>query len=145
MNEPVAWMIKTLDGRKLMLYGEEQPPKFEQEVESIPLYTHPVKEQDDYCKAYWGNDNKFVDVFLPNSETEVIRFWNNTHPVKEQVETIEYTCPNCQTHVGLHVKHPVKDLEDIDINITWNETSMRDFGLEELMFAKAILRKAQEK
>ena len=41
--------------------------------------------------------------------------------------------------------HPVKDLEDIDINITWNETSMRDFGKEELMFAKAILRKAQEK
>ena len=34
-------------------------------------------------KAYWGNDNKFVDVFLPNSKTEVIRFWNNTHPVKE--------------------------------------------------------------
>ena len=99
----------------------------------------------DYCKAYWGNDNKFVDVFLPNSETEVIRFWNNTHPVKEQVETIEYTCPNCQTHVGLHVKHPVKDLEDIEINITWNETSMRDFGKEELAFAKAILRKAQEK
>ena len=41
--------------------------------------------------------------------------------------------------------HSVKDLEDIDINITWNETSMRDFGKEELMFAKAILRKAQEK
>ena len=41
--------------------------------------------------------------------------------------------------------HPVKDLEDIEINITWNETSMRDFGKEELAFAKAILRKAQEK
>ena len=41
--------------------------------------------------------------------------------------------------------HPVKDLEDIDINITWNENSMRDFGKDELNFAKAILRKAQEK
>ena len=41
--------------------------------------------------------------------------------------------------------HPVKDLEDIDINITWNENSMRDFGKDELAFAKAILRKAQEK
>jgi hypothetical protein len=38
-----------------------------------------------------------------------------------------------------------KDLEDIDINITWNETSMRDFGKDELAFARAILRKAQEK
>jgi hypothetical protein len=41
--------------------------------------------------------------------------------------------------------HPVKDLEDIDINITWNENSMRDFGKDKLNFAKAILKKAQEK
>ena len=41
--------------------------------------------------------------------------------------------------------HPVKDLEDIDINITWNENSMRDFGKDELNFAKAILKKASEK
>ena len=40
--------------------------------------------------------------------------------------------------------HPVKDLEDIDINITWNENSMRDFGKDELAFARAILLKAQE-
>ena len=40
---------------------------------------------------------------------------------------------------------PVKDLEDININITWNENSMRDFGKDELNFARAILRKAQEK
>ena len=41
--------------------------------------------------------------------------------------------------------HPAKDLEDIDINITWNENSMRDFGKDELAFARAILLKAQEK
>jgi hypothetical protein len=40
--------------------------------------------------------------------------------------------------------HPVKNLEDIDINITWNENSMRDFGKDELNFARAILKKAQE-
>ena len=40
--------------------------------------------------------------------------------------------------------HPVKDLEDIDINITWNENSMRDFGKDELNFARAILGKAQD-
>ena len=39
---------------------------------------------------------------------------------------------------------PVKDLEDIDINITWNENSMRDFGKDELNFARAILGKAQD-
>ena len=32
----------------------------------------------------------------------------------------------------------VGDLEDIDINITWNENSMRDFGKDELNFARAI-------
>ena len=123
-NEPVAWMaLNELNG-SYSTFTNDQKQRLLPHVSQcygkwIPLYTHPVKEQDDYCKAYWGNNNKFVDVFLPNSETEVIRFWNNTHPVK--------------------------DLEDIDINITWNETSMRDFGLEELMFAKAILRKAQEK
>ena len=41
--------------------------------------------------------------------------------------------------------HPVKDLEDIAINITWNENSLRDFGKDELNFARAILRKTQEK
>ena len=40
---------------------------------------------------------------------------------------------------------PVKDLEDIAINITWNENSLRDFGKDELNFARAILGKAQEK
>ena len=34
--------------------------------------------------------------------------------------------------------HPAKDLEDIEINITWNENSMRDFGKDELNFARAI-------
>ena len=79
--KPVAWIDKdTLDATHIIkaVVRREQD-----EQHTIPLYTHPVKEQDDYCKAYWGNNNKFVDVFLPNSETEVIRFWNNTHPVKE--------------------------------------------------------------
>lgn len=46
-NEPVAWMVKTLDGKNLMLYGEEQPPKFTGEVQYIPLYTHPAKTLTD--------------------------------------------------------------------------------------------------
>ena len=46
-----------------------------------------------------------------------------------------YTTPPQRTWVG--------DLEDIDINITWNENSMRDFGKDELNFARAILRKTQ--
>ena len=69
-----------------------------------------------------------------------------THPVKEQVETIEYTCPNCQTHVGLHVKHPVKELTDEEILEVWDEDCVvLDEDKLVIRFAKAILRKAQEK
>jgi hypothetical protein len=46
-NEPVAWMVKTLDGKNLMLYGEEQPPKFTGEVQYIPLYEHSEKTLTD--------------------------------------------------------------------------------------------------
>jgi hypothetical protein len=42
-NEPVAWMVKTLDGKNLMLYGDKQPPKFTGEVQYIPLYEHSEK------------------------------------------------------------------------------------------------------
>ena len=45
----------------------------------------------------------------------------------------------------LQNQETINELEDIDINITWNENSMRDFGKDELNFARAILRKAQEK
>ena len=45
----------------------------------------------------------------------------------------------------LQNQEAINELEDIDINITWNENSMRDFGKDELNFARAILGKAQEK
>ena len=45
----------------------------------------------------------------------------------------------------LQNQEAINELEDIDINITWNENSMRDFGKDELNFARAILRKAQNK
>ena len=39
-NEPVAWMIDTLDGKHLMLYGSNPPPVFDSKVNAIPLYTN---------------------------------------------------------------------------------------------------------
>ena len=72
-----------------------------------------------------------------------------THPVKEHDIGISHAIgfddgfkAGMQRAVEMNV---VKDLEDIDINITWNENSMRDFGKDELNFAKAILKKASEK
>ena len=75
-------------------------------------------------KAYWGNDNKFVDVFLPNSKTEVIRFWNNTHPVKELTD---------------------EEIIEIANGCLVGATAWNNPELDPIEFAKAILRKAQEK
>ena len=91
--------------------------------------------------SQWQSDRAKVAITaikksLAEPEQEPVAWWNDTG-----------------THIDLNVSgrgtplytHPVKDLEDININITWNENSMRDFGKDELNFARAILRKAQEK
>ena len=56
-------------------------------------------------------------------------------------------CDKCKAHPEQEpvYTHPAKDLEDIEINITWNENSMRDFGKDELNFARAIEAKLKEK
>ena len=56
--------------------------------------------------------------------------WTSDKPAYGDDWVPLYTTPPQRTWVG--------DLEDIDINITWNENSMRDFGKDELNFARAI-------
>ena len=73
-------------------------------------------------KAYWGKDNCFVDVRLPNSETEVIRFWNDQ----------------------LNESYEPKTLTDEEIIEIWSGMET-DTGEQNIIFARAILRKAQEK
>jgi len=120
-NEPVAWIIESDEEFK---NGKNYPTLdwYVKDILNLPigtkLYTHPVKElTDEYCKAYWGKDNCFVDVFLPNSETEVIRFWNDQ----------------------LNESYEPKTLTDEEIMAEWEESK------DEVDFARAILRKAQEK
>jgi hypothetical protein len=75
-KDPVAWMVKTNDGKKLMLYGEEQPPKFADEVQAIPLYTHPsehdlgIAEAIGFEKGY--NTNKLDDL----TKEEILCLWD---------------------------------------------------------------------
>ena len=68
-------------------------------------------------KAYWGKDNCFVDVRLPDSETEVIRFWNGQ----------------------LNESYEPKTLTDEEIMAEWEESK------DEVDFARAILKRASEK
>ena len=94
-----------------------------------------------------------LDEVAGRNTEEVIRMLNETiRQQQAEIERLTMLC-DCMTtesnRKGNEIEelkaHPVKDLEDIDINITWNENSMRDFGKDELNFARAILRKAQEK
>ena len=94
-----------------------------------------------------------LDEVAGRNTEEVIRMLNETiRQQQAEIERLTMLC-DCMTtesnRKGNEIEelkaHPVKDLEDIDINITWNENSMRDFGKDELNFARAILKKAQEK
>ena len=109
--------VAWIDPKELDMDVSTSVTKNKQFDTDIPLYTNPKK----YCpsennQAY---EKGFIDGMAKQRDSKVQQFVEG------------YT-------------HPVKDLEDIDINITWNENSMRDFGKDELAFARAILRKAQE-
>ena len=65
--------------------------------------------------------------------------------IRNAVEAEREACAKICDLAMLQNQEAINELEDIDINITWNENSMRDFGKDELNFARAILRKAQEK
>jgi len=115
-NEPVAWINvekRRLEWDKPTLWETPTVVK----LDRIPLYTYPADLTDEYCKAYWGKDNCFVDVFLPNSETEVIRFWNDQ----------------------LNESYEPKTLTDEEIMAEWEESK------DEVDFARAILKRASEK
>ena len=111
---------------------------------TVVSYTHPVKEQStneriEMLKEMVEKSANPVG-WIGYQEGHLVSFLRS----REQVNSF-LTATDPTGRVEPVYTHPVKDLEDIDINITWNENSMRDFGKDELNFAKAILRKAQEK
>ena len=67
------------------------------------------------------------------------------HVVHQAIKKEREACAKLCDLAMLQNQEAINELEDIDINITWNENSMRDFGKDELNFARAILRKTQEK
>ena len=67
------------------------------------------------------------------------------HVVHQAIKKEREACAKLCDLAMLQNQEAINELEDIDINITWNENSMRDFGKDELNFARAILRKAKEK
>ena len=126
--------------KKSLAEPEQEPvayDKTELNCFAQDLYDQKMREgKRGHYESMFHVIHQCIKKVAPQPEQEPVAWWNDTG-----------------THIDLNVSgrgtplytHPVKDLEDININITWNENSMRDFGKDELNFARAILRKAQEK
>jgi hypothetical protein len=68
--------------------------------------------------------------------------------LEKETHSINYTCPNCETHVELFYKTPqIKELSDEEIYKLAEYHGLNDWLYETSVpdFAKAILKKASEK
>ena len=126
-SNPIAWMIDTLDGKHLMLYGSNPPPVFDSEVNAIPLYTHPVKEL-----------HLSLQKSKQTGELLAVTYTDDEHRIVEV----------------LWQRPPVKELTDEEIGdfeyqiiracgLSTANSDINPIGLRQII--KAILRKAQEK
>ena len=106
-NEPVAWMMVNRENTSAYLTFEKPTRDMKISHEPTPLYTHPVKEQD---------------------------------------ESFDRTASHM---AGEYVSHPEKELTDEEIKDVYFNTFNWNFSESVsspfLDFARAILRKAQEK
>ncbi len=73
---------------------------------------------------------------------------NRIAELEKETHSINYTCPNCETHVELFYKTPqIKELSDEEIYKLAEYHGLNDWLYETSVpdFAKAILKKASEK
>ena len=157
-NEPVAWMIQYKDRHKFVF---EKPTYSEHILACEPLYTHQYERPhntvlvpcDKLAEMQAEIETLKQIIDTNNLNQNIGQFVKPANePVAWMVDGVLFTSLGAALNISFDIEqpciplytHPVKDLEDIDINITWNENSMRDFGKDELAFARAILRKAQE-
>ena len=142
-NEPVAWMYKDASGTMKMLGNtrlEEWVTKFG--CKEIPLYTHPVKELHLSLQKS-KQTGELLAVTYTDDEHRIVEVLWQRPPVKEQDTDCQYCkqgCIRCDAR---------KQLTDEEIANTWDDVR-KDATLKSSMkdiqdFARAILRKAQEK
>ena len=138
MNKPVAWMYKMRDSANKweLIFNKPINDEF---FETVPLYTHPVKELNDGGEpvknaTYWKrqynlmatqNDNLKSGLYHANEQIKYLE----THPVKELTdEEIYRLLADSIWAVGLNT--------DCLDEQNWADG---------ITVARAILRKAQEK
>ena len=126
VNEPVAWMHKTIPSWvSTFIHPETEPNEWQ------PLYTYPVSQ-------YKAITNTKI-------EPTVVSY---IHPVKELDEQFKkgFEAGKEEGWKAHKFHHPVKELGYNDIMGTWWETMPNAKSCEGVFeFARAILRKAHEK
>jgi len=134
-NEPVAWRSKDTDG----YWSIYQSPVDGSE----PLYTHPAKNNG-------GNPEELNTRQIQDARTSL----ESTPPFAYAVVSKE--CPDGMENMSLQFNEPVEakkviplyerpiDVTDEEIIEIWSGMET-DTGEQNIIFARAILRKAQEK
>jgi flagellar biosynthesis/type III secretory pathway protein FliH len=129
-NEPVAW----IDPKELDMDVSTSVTKNKQFESDIPLYVQPQK----YCpsennEAY---EKGFIDGMAKQRDSKVQQMVEGyTHPVKEQDTDCQYCkqgCIRCDARKQL----TDEEIKQLAYQHRWNG---------DVDFARAILRKAQEK
>ena len=135
-NEPVAWMRTNKQWRKEVSWVEK-------EGFDIPLYTHPAKNNG-------GNPEELNTRQIQDARTSL----ESTPPFAYAVVSKE--CPDGMENMSLQFNEPVEakkviplyerpiDVTDEEIIEIWSGMET-DTGEQNIAFARAILRKAQEK
>jgi len=112
--------------------------------------TEILKKQTDYIKHLEeGLEsslalNKVQAEKISNMEIWEKKYLDRIAELEKETHSINYTCPNCETHVELFYKTPqIKELNDEEIINLYKETKADNGGIRE--FVRAILKKASEK
>lgn len=126
-NEPVAWIsVLGIDhiGQK---FTDVRVSLTKTDVADIPLYTHPVKELTDEQALEKKYEKRNVEL-----QNMIIR-------LNAENERLKSTIYHQEVYTKYLEGNSVKELTDEEIHELWLKC------WDEIEFAKAILRKAQEK
>ena len=143
-NKPVAWYKKESNDYLIENIGQLdfQVQEFI-DAGYIPLYTHPVKEEAEQ-QSYQEADG------CPTELAVLKRFWRQHNPVKEltdeeirELGRMSRKWQDPYVWLAKRINRPLKDLTNKEIQEVITEHEWYGWTLEQ--FAKAILRKAQEK
>ncbi len=93
-------------------------------------------------------DDGFTDLVCVCDAANMLRLQaDRISELEKETHSINYTCPNCETHVELFYKTPqIKELSDEEIQeISHDFGEIAWLGETTYNFARAILKKASEK